>query len=93
MRFNGIQRGRQADPLRAWIDDAINTNLVPSMRFARTLHRVIDPVRSAIEEPWNNGQVEGQINRLETLKRAIYVRVRRALLRARMLQLRHTDCG
>jgi transposase len=71
MRFNGILRGRRADPLDAWIDDAIDTNLAPIVRFARTLHRDIDAVRNAIEMPWSNGQAEGQINRLKTLKRAI----------------------
>lgn len=91
MRFKGILRGRQADPLDRWIDDAIDTNLVPIMRFARTLHRDIDAVRNAIELPWSNGQAEGQINRLKTLKRAMYGRAGPELLRARMLPLRHTD--
>ena len=91
MRFNGILRGRRADPLGAWIDDAIDTNLAPIMRFARTLHRDIDAVKNAIEMPWSNGQAEGQINRLKTLKRAMYGRAGPELLRARMLPLRHTD--
>ena len=71
MRFNGILRCRRADPLDAWIDDAIDTNLVPIMRFARTLHRDIDAVRNAIELPWRNDQAGRQINRLKTLKRAM----------------------
>ncbi|MFV1480063.1 transposase [Phaeobacter sp. JH20_30] len=91
MRFNGIMRGRQADPLPAWIDDAIETDLVPIMRFARTLNRDFDAVKNAIEMPWSNGQAEGQINRLKTLKRAMYGRAGPALLRARMLPFRHTD--
>lgn len=91
MRFKGILRGRQADPLDAWIDEAIDTNLAPIMRFARTLHRDIDAVRNAIELPWSNGQAEGQINRLKTLKRAMYGRAGPNLLRARMLQLHHTN--
>ncbi len=70
MRFKGILRGRQPDPLDAWIDDAIDTNIVLIMRFARTLHWDIDAVRNGIELPWSNGQAEGQINRLKTLKRA-----------------------
>ena len=37
----------------------------------------------------DNGQVEGQINRLKTLKRAMYGRAGIALLRARMLSLKH----
>ena len=91
MRFNGIMRGRQADPLPAWIDDAIETNLVPIVRFARTLNRDFDAVKNAIEMPWSNGQAEGQINRLKTLKRAKYGRAGPELLRARMLPFRYTN--
>lgn len=91
MRFNGILRGREADPLPAWIDDAIETDLAPIVRFARTLNRDFDAVKNAIEMPWSNGQAEGQINRLKTLKRAMYGRAGPELLRARMLPLRHTD--
>ena len=91
MRFNGILRGRRSDHLQAWIDDAIDTNLSPIMRFARTLHRDIGAVRNAIEMPWSNGQTEGQINRLKTLKRAMYGRAGPELLRARMLPFHHTD--
>ena len=63
----------------------------PIMRFARTLHRDIDAVRNAIELPWSNGQAEGQINRLKTLKRVMYDRAGPELLRAQILPLRHTD--
>jgi transposase len=45
-------------------------------------------VRNAITEAWSNGQVEGQINRLKTLKRTMYGRAGIALLRARMLSLK-----
>ncbi|HIC64856.1 MAG TPA: transposase, partial [Paracoccus sp.] len=91
MRFNGIMRSRKADPLPAWIDDAIETDLVPIVRFARTLNRDFDAVKNAIEMPWSNGQAEGQINRLKTLKRAMYGRAGPELLRARMLPFRHTN--
>lgn len=88
---NGILRGREADPLPAWIEDAIETDLAPIVRFARTLNRDFDAVKNAIEMPWSNGQAEGQINRLKTLKRAMYGRAGPELLRARMLPFRHTD--
>ncbi|MBQ2262907.1 MAG: transposase [Loktanella sp.] len=61
-----------ADSLPAWIDSAIETDLVPIARFARTLNRDFDAVKNTIEMPWSNGQAEGQINRLKTLKRAMY---------------------
>lgn len=54
-------------------------------------HRDIDAVRNAIELPWSNGQAEGQINRLKTLKRAMYGRAFPNLLKARMLPLHHTN--
>ena len=60
------------------------------MRFASVLRRDIDAVKNAIELPWSNGQAEGQINRLKTLKRAMYGRAGPELMRARMLPLNHT---
>jgi transposase len=91
MRFNGILRGRKADPLPAWIDDAIETDLAPIVRFARTLNWDIDAVRNGIEMPWSNGQAEGQINRLKTLKRAMYGPAGPNLLRARILPIHHIN--
>lgn len=90
MRFKGILRGGHSEPLDQWIDDAIETGLIPIVRFASVLRRDLDAVRNAIELPWSNGQAEGQINRLKTLKRAMYGRAGAELLKARMLPLRHT---
>jgi transposase len=56
-------------------------------RFVRTVRRDVDAVTNALTERWSNGQTEGQINRLKTLKRAIYGRAGAELLRARMLPL------
>jgi transposase len=55
--------------------------------LARTLRRDIDAVRNAITEQWSNGQTEGQINHLTTVKRAMCGRAGPELLRARMLPL------
>ena len=51
-----ILRVRKADPLSAWIDDAIETDLGPILRFARTINRSTDAVSNAIEIQWSNGQ-------------------------------------
>jgi transposase len=40
-----------------------------------------------LTEGWSNGQTEERINRLKTLKRAMYGRAGAELLRARMLPL------
>jgi hypothetical protein len=90
MRFNGIPSGREADPLPALTCDTIETELAPIVRFARTLNQDFEAVKNAIEMSRSNGQAEGQINRLKTLKRAMYGRAGPELLRARMLPFRHT---
>jgi transposase len=56
-------------------------------RFAKTIRQDLEAVRNAMSEPWSNGQTEGQINRLKTLKRAMYGRAGVELLRARMMPL------
>jgi transposase len=88
MRFRGILRGDDPSKLESWLDDARATGLYGIRRFAQILRRDIDAVRNAISERWSNGQTEGQINRLKTLKRAMYGRAGAELLRARMLPLR-----
>ena len=54
-------------------------------RFAVGLEKDFAAVCSAVETCWSNGQVEGQLNRLKTLKRQMYGRAGFALLRARLL--------
>src|SRR2546422_3795933 len=51
----------------------------------RGLEKDFSAVLAAVETPWSNGQVEGQINRLKTLKRQIFGRAGFPLLRARVL--------
>jgi transposase len=48
-------------------------------------------VCNAIDLPWSNGQAEGQINRLKTIKRAMYGRAGPELLRARMMPIKMPD--
>ena len=87
MRFRGILRTGQADRLDAWLHDALESRIHCMRRFAITLQHDIAAVQNAISEPWSNGQTEGQINRLKTLKRAMYGRAGVKLLRARLLPL------
>jgi transposase len=89
MRFRGILRGNDPSKLEGWLDDAHYTGLYGIRRFVLYLRRDIEAVRNAISETWSNGQTEGQINRLKTLKRSMYGRAGTELLRARMLPLIH----
>ncbi len=85
MRFRGILRGADVQKLDQWLHDADRAWLYGIRRFARTLRQDLAAVRNAITEAWSNGQTEGQINRLKTLKRSMYGRAGVALLRARMM--------
>jgi hypothetical protein len=84
-RFRGILRGSDPAKLVSWMDDAQGSGLHSLRRFVLFLRRDVEAVRNAISEGWSNGQTEGQINRLKTLKRSMYGRAGVELLRARML--------
>src|SRR5690554_6198230 len=86
IRFNGILRGKNPDVLDEWIDDAIDTELTAIKRFASVLRRDIFAIKTQLNS-WSSGQAEGQINRLKTLKRAMYGRAGPELMRVRMLPL------
>ena len=53
--------------------------------FAATIDRDYDAIRAALELPQSNGQVEGRVNRLKTLKRSTHGTASLGLLRARVL--------
>ncbi|WP_375373093.1 transposase [Roseomonas sp. KE2513] len=87
MRFCGILRSGDTEKLDRWCQDAGRSGIYAMRRFARTLQRDRDAVHNALTMPWSNGQTEGQISRLKTLKRAMYGRAGADLLRARLLPL------
>jgi hypothetical protein len=87
MRFRGLLRGGTVEGLDAWLIDARASGIYAMQRFAKAIRQDLEAVRNAMSEPWSNGQTEGQINRLKTLKRAVYGRAGVELLRARMMPL------
>ena len=87
MQFRGLLRSGTAERLDAWLTDARASGIYAMQRFAKTIRQDLEAVRNAVSEPWSNGQTEGQINKLKTLKRAMYGRSGVDLLRARMLPL------
>ena len=87
VRFRGLLRGSTVERLDIWLNDARASGIYGMRRFVRTLRQDIEAVRNAGLTHWSNGQTEGQINRLKTLKRAMYGRAGVDLLRARMLPL------
>jgi transposase len=58
--------------VRAWIAAAGASAAPEIRRFAQGLKHDLDAVLAAFRLPWSHGQVEGQVNRLKTLKRQLY---------------------
>ncbi len=85
VRLVGHAAAGRKDPvkLNAWLNDVRHSGLHGLHRFAQVLGRNIDAVRNAVREEWSNGQTEGQINKLKTLKRSMYGRAGTELLRDR----------
>jgi transposase len=83
--FRAALAAADSTQLRAWIDQAKHSEFGPVVRFAYGLQRDVSAVAAAVDTSWSSGQVEGQINRLKTLKRQMYGRAGFELLRARVL--------
>ena len=84
-RFQQIVREREVAALEPWLQ-ATTTSVIPEFkRFAASLRGDEAAVRAALEYPWSNGQLEGQINRVKVLKRVGYGRANLDLLRQRIL--------
>lgn len=71
--------------LRHWIERVKRSEIGPIVRSAWGLMKDLSAVTAAVDTEWSSGQVEGQVNRLKTLKRQMYGRAGFALLRARVL--------
>lgn len=69
-----------------WLNRAVDPSVPRELRrFANGIKRDAAAVLAAIKLPWSNGQAEGQINRLKTVKRQMYGRAGFDLLRLRFL--------
>lgn len=85
LQFRAMLRWRRSSRLAQWIATATSSEFLA--QFARTLRRDLGALEFAIETPWNNGPIEGQINRLKVIKRQMYGRAGFELLKARVLPL------
>ena len=81
-QFGAMVKDRAAGMLDAWLAVARGTELAS---FAQGLERDHAAVRAALAERWSTSPVEGQINKLKTLKRQMFGRAKLDLLRTRLL--------
>jgi transposase len=78
---------RTVAALHRWMDRARASGIAPIQHFESRLQRDILAVEAAVTDRWSNGPVEGQVNRLKTIKRQMYGRAGVELLRARLMPL------
>ena len=81
--FFRIVRKRDTTAWPAW-RDATSTSAFAN--FTKHLCRDESAFLAALQQPWSNGPVEGQIHRLKLIKRSMYGRANFDLLRLRVLQ-------
>jgi len=82
--FAGMVRKTVVTPLPAWIAAALASGVPELVGFANGLRSDAAAVQAALTTEWSNGPVEGQVNRLKAIKRAMYGRAGMKLLRARV---------
>ncbi|MFC8371253.1 MULTISPECIES: transposase [unclassified Streptomyces] len=87
-KFAAMMTGRRGDHLERWITDAEQDSLAPLAGFARNLRRDFDVVRNGLSLTHGSSAVEGNVNRLKTLKHQILGRDGLDLLRRRVLLVR-----
>ena len=68
----------------SWVEEAGASAAPEVRRFAQGLKQDLNAVLAAFRLPWSQGQVEGQVNRLKTLKRQMYGRAGPLLLQRRL---------
>lgn len=83
--FYRMMQQKNSSDLKPWIDKVVATSIYEIKSFAQGLMHDFEAIKNAIRLKWSNGQVEGQINKLKTVKRQMYGRASFELLRKRLL--------
>jgi transposase len=87
-QFEQMLRERRGVELDQWMQTTLHSGIPELRSFARKLGQDQEAVQAGLTLPWNNGMVEGHINRLKLLKRSMFGRANFDLLRLRVLHHR-----
>ena len=68
-----------------WVNDNLKSSVQELKNFAKRISEDIEPVKNALLYDWNNGPLEGNINRIKMIKRTMYGRAGFDLLRKKIL--------
>ena len=85
-------RERRGADLEQWMAMAFHCGIAEWRTFVRKLQQDQAAVQAGLTLKWNNGPVEGHINRLKLIKRSMYGRAGFDLLRQRVLD-HHGKCA
>lgn len=85
LSFRSLFIRKARDGLRKWLCTYKDVDSPYITSFIEGLRQDIKAVWHGIVQPWSNGPVEGQVNRLKMIKRMMYGRAGFKLLRSRFL--------
>jgi len=85
LSFKDLLLGNDDSLLEDWMNKTWAIGKFQLQTFVRGLRSDIKAVRNAIKTNWSNGQVEGQVNRLKSIKRQMYGRASFELLRRKVI--------
>lgn len=95
--FLAMLRTLQGEQLEAWMETVQRSNIREMQNFVEKLRKDQQAVQVGLTLTWNNGVVEGHVNRLKCLKHTMYGRAKFDLLRQRVLyrpsRSFHAKCG
>lgn len=84
-KFRQMLVEKSDSQLTSWIDEAKACGIKEIQSFANGILNDFSAVKNAFTQPWSNGQVEGQVNKLKMIKRQMYGRASFQLLRKKLL--------
>ena len=82
--FKNLFKTKKDGMLKAWIEEVLESECGLN-NFGENLLKDYDAVNNAVITSISNGQVEGQVNRIKTLKRRMYGKAGFQLLRKMVL--------
>jgi len=88
--FKTLVKNKKSDVLFPWMEKVCELGIPELNAFVGGLRQDIDAVINAITIDFNNGLVEGTINKIKVIKRIMYGRCRFDLLRNKCLLLDNT---
>lgn len=86
-QFATLLRERRGRDLDAWTQEAQESGAIELEGFVRSIRQDWTAVIAGLSREISNGQTEGQVNRLKTIKRQMYGRANFDLLRKRVLHV------